>query len=108
MLFDQTIFPQCLEERVYIVFSKMPADAKLSDDLVDDFWLGRPVFEEFENSRSDEVEVEHLTLSDVEDDGTVLAVGAAHCVRNSIHLEPHLLCVWVHSDTVRRFKARKK
>jgi hypothetical protein len=93
MLFDQTIFPQCLQEDVYIVFSKMPADAELSDDLIDDFWLGRSVFEEFENSRSDEVEVEHLTLSDVEDDCTVRAVGAAHCVKNSIHLDPHLLDV---------------
>ena len=92
---------------MYIVFSKMPADAELSDDLIDDFWLGRSVFEEFENSRSDEVEVEHLTLSDVEDDCTVRAVGAAHCVGNPVHLKPHLLDVWAHFDTLEWFKTRK-
>ena len=93
---------------MYIVFSKMPADAELSNDFIDNLWLRGPFFEECENSRSDEIEVEHLTLPDIEDDCAVLAVCAAHCVGDSVHLTPHLLDVWAHCDTLRRLKTRKK
>jgi hypothetical protein len=91
---------QGLEKHLYIVLGTVPANAELSDDLIDNLCLGGPLSEKCEDSRSDEVEVEHLTLSDIKDDCTVLAVGAAHCVRNSVHLEPHLLAILVHSDTL--------
>jgi len=90
MFFDKPIFPQTLKKVLYIALSKLPAHAELSNDLTYDFWLGRPIFKEFEDSRSDEVEVEHLALPDIEGDCAVLSVCAAHCVRNSMHLEPLL------------------
>ena len=59
-------------------FRNVSADSELPDDLVDDFWLARTLVEEFENARSDEVEIEHLALPDIQDNGAILAVGAAN------------------------------
>lgn len=78
---------QGLEELLYIVLGTVSAYAELSDDLIDNLCLSGPLFEECEDSRSDEVEVEHLALPDVEDDRAVLAVGAAHCVGDPVHLK---------------------
>jgi len=87
MRFDQTIFPQHLKEHVHIVLSKVPADAEFSNDLIDNRRLSGTLFEECEDSRSDEIKVEHLTLPDVQDDCAILSVRAAHCVGDFIHLE---------------------
>jgi hypothetical protein len=65
VFFKEAIFPQSLEKVLYVVLSKMPADAEFSDDLIDDLWLGGPALEKFEDSRADEVEVEHLALLDI-------------------------------------------
>jgi hypothetical protein len=74
----EAIFLQSPEELLYIVFSKVPANAEFSNDLINDFWLRRAVFQKFEDSRSDEVEVEHLALPDIQDNGAILAVRASN------------------------------
>jgi hypothetical protein len=102
------MFRQRFKEVLDIVLSEVPTDAELANDLIDNFRSGRPGFNELEDPRSDEVEVKHLALSDIEEDSTVLAMGAAHRVRDSVHREPHLLHVWAHSDMASRLKTRKK
>ena len=37
---DEAIHFQSAEELLYIVFSKVPANAKFSNNRIDDFWLG--------------------------------------------------------------------
>jgi hypothetical protein len=99
---------QRLEELLHIVLGAVPVDAELPDDLIYDFGLARPSFEKLEDSRSGQVEVEHLALPDIKNDGAVLAVGAAHRAGHSVHLKSHLLDVWAHCDTLRCLKTRKK
>jgi len=40
-----------------------------------------PIFKKFENSRSDGVQVEHLSLLDIEHDRTILTVRAPNSIR---------------------------
>jgi hypothetical protein len=89
LFFDEAIPPQTLEEILYVVLSKVAADAEFSKDFFDDFWCSGTVFEKLEDSRSDEVEVEHLALPDIQYDGSVLAVRATNACCNSVHLKLH-------------------
>jgi hypothetical protein len=77
VLFDQTVFLQGLQKFIYIAFRAVTANAKLSNDLIDDLWLAGPTFKKFKDSRSDEVEVEHLAVPNIQDNGTILSVRAA-------------------------------
>jgi hypothetical protein len=75
--FDETIFVQGLEELLYIVLGTVPFNAELLNDRINDLCLRSPAFEKFQDSRADEVEVEHLSLPDIQDNGAILAVRAA-------------------------------
>ena len=106
-LFDEVRLLQALEKFPDIVLHKFPADAELAAISSTIAGSVEPIVEKFEDSRSDEVEVEHLALPDIEDDRAVLAVCAAHCVGDPVHLKPHLLDVWAHCDTLAWSKTRK-
>ena len=81
------VFLQSLKELVYFPLNTIGAHIELSLDHIDYFRLRATFFEELEYSRSDEVQVEHLALPDIQNDGAVLAVRAAHCVGDFVHLE---------------------
>ena len=70
---------------MYIVLSKVTADAEFSNDFIDDFRCSGTVFEKLEDSRSDEVEVEHLASPYIQYDGSVLAMRGANAFCNSVH-----------------------
>ena len=107
MIFDELMLFECPQKFQQIAPSKIWANTKLLANFANNFQFGGPSFQQLEDSRSDEIEVEHLTLPDIKDDGAVLAVGAAHCVGDAVHRKPHLLDVWWHGDTLRRVKTRK-
>jgi hypothetical protein len=112
VLFDQVTLLQGLEKLPHIVLGKVPANAELSADLIDNPRLGGSALEKFEDSRPNKVEVEHLTLPDIQHYCAVFVVRAAHCVGNSVHRKTHLLALavgmsGVHSDTLGQLKPAK-
>lgn len=70
---------------MYVVLDVLVPGAEFAADRGDDFRLGRAVFKEFKNLGSNDIQVEHLTLLDVQDDGAILPVRAAYSVRHSVH-----------------------
>jgi len=62
VLFDQGTLLQFLEKFRNIVLSKVPTNAEFPADLIDNRSFGGTVLEKFEDSRPNQVEVEHLTF----------------------------------------------
>lgn len=71
------MFLQVREEFPEVAFDGLAACAKFAADGLGDLRLGAALFQEFENSRTDKVETEHLSVEDIEDDGAVGVVGRA-------------------------------
>ena len=65
---------KCFDKFTHVRFGGSPLDPKLACELFCDLWLRRALLQEFEDSRSDKVEAEHLAVEDVEDDTAILAV----------------------------------
>jgi len=104
---DEFVFFQSINEFAHVAFCNDAAHVELVTDSIDNRRFVSSVLEKFEDSRSDEIEVEHLPLPDIEDDCSVLAVCAAHCVGDPVHLKPHLVDVWAHCDTPGCLKPEK-
>jgi hypothetical protein len=88
---NQLIFFQGPEEILDIILGKVPADTEFSNDLLNNLWLCRPAFDKFENARAYKIEVEHLTLPNIQHYGSILPMGAADAFWNSVHRETSLL-----------------
>jgi hypothetical protein len=58
----------------HVRFGGSPLDPKLTRELFRDLGFRRALLQEFENSRSDEIEAEHLPVENVEDNTAILAV----------------------------------
>lgn len=69
---------QGLDELSHVAFSDVPAHFEFLADFIDDCRLRCPSFKKLEDARTDQVEVEHLALPDIQDNGAILAVRAAN------------------------------
>jgi hypothetical protein len=85
LFFDKQMFLQNLKELIYVILSTISANTELSSDRIDDFWLGVSLFEESEDTRSNEIQVEHLASLDIQYDRTIFATRAANVFCNSVH-----------------------
>jgi hypothetical protein len=71
---QQVVLLERFDKLTDVRFCPSAVDPKLTCELFRDLWLRRALLQEFEDSRSDEVEAEHLAVEDVEDDTAILAV----------------------------------
>ena len=78
---------KCFDKFTHVRFGGSPLDPKLTCKLFRDLWLRRALLQEFEDSRSDEVEAEHLAVEDVEDDTAILAVRGPYVLCDSHDFE---------------------
>ena len=76
VLFEQVMLAQGFEELAQIAFSGFAIYLKFLADSLDDCRFRLPNLKKFENSRTDEVDVEHLALPDIQHNGAVLAMRA--------------------------------
>ncbi len=76
---------QRFDEFTHITFDSFAAGIELAADHIHDIGLRRPFFKKLENPRSNEIQVEHLALLDIEDDRAILSVRAANSIRDSVH-----------------------
>jgi hypothetical protein len=88
---QQMVFLERFNELTHIRFSRSPVDPELARKLFRDFGLGTALLQEFQNSRSYEIEAEHLPVEDVEDDSAILAVRGPYAFGNSHDRES---CPW--------------
>jgi hypothetical protein len=72
------VSPQSLEKLLNIILGKVSANAEFSDDLLNDLRRSGRTFEKFEDPRTNEIEVEHLALPEIQNDCAILAMCAAH------------------------------
>jgi hypothetical protein len=79
-IFEQVMSLQGFDELADVAFSDAPAHFEFLADFVDDGGFGCPGLKEFEDSGPDEVEVEHLALLDIQDNGAILTVRAANAL----------------------------
>ena len=64
-----------------VTFHGLAVRAELPTDFIRDPGFGVAKFEKLEHARADRVQPKHLPLADVEEDGTVLAMGRANLFR---------------------------
>jgi hypothetical protein len=76
-IFEQVMSLQGFDELADVAFSDAPAHFEFLADFVDDGGFGCPGLKKFEDPGSDEVEIEHLSLPDIQDNRAILAVRAA-------------------------------
>ena len=77
-IFEQMMLLQGLDELSHVAFSDVPAHFEFLGDFVDNGGFCCPTLKKFQDSGADEVEVEHLALPDIQNNGAILAVGAAN------------------------------
>ena len=68
---------QGFDELAHIAFGDIPAYSEFVADFVDNGGFGRPGFKKLKDSRANEVEVEHLALPNIQDNGAILTVCTA-------------------------------
>jgi hypothetical protein len=76
-IFEQMMLLQALDELSHVALSDLPVHVEFLADFVDDGGFGCPGLKKFEDPGPDEVEVEHLSLLDIQDNGAILTVRAA-------------------------------
>jgi hypothetical protein len=76
-IFEQVMLLQGCDELAHVTFSDVPAYFEFLADFVDNGGFGCPDLKKFEDPGPDEVEVEHLSLLDIQDNRAVLTVRAA-------------------------------
>ena len=76
-VFEQMMLLEGLDEFADIVFSDSLAHFEFLADFIDDGQFGGPAFKKFDDSRSNEVEVEHLALPDIQHNSPILPMCAA-------------------------------
>jgi hypothetical protein len=69
------MFLQMRKEFAEIGFDDLSTRAELAADFRCDLCLRTSLPQKFKHPRADQVQPEHLSLADVEDDGPVLVVG---------------------------------
>jgi len=84
-IFEQVMLLQGFNELFEVAFGGISAHFKLLADFIDNCRSGCPSFKKLEDSRTDEVEIEHLALPDIEHYGAILAMRTANAFCNSIH-----------------------
>lgn len=68
---------QSFQELAQIAFGGSAIHFEFLADCLDDCRFRVPSLNKFEDSRTDDVEVEHLALPDIQHNGAVLAMSAA-------------------------------
>jgi hypothetical protein len=94
-------------EFLHVVLDYGAICLKLPTDLIDDGRFRRSAFEEFKDARPDRIEVEHLTLLDVENYGSILVMGTANGIGDSVHRNSSSRILFAHSDTSRESNPQK-
>ena len=75
-IFEQVMLLQACDELAHVTFSDIPAHFELLADFVDDGGFGCPGLKKLEDPGPNEVEVEHLSLLDIQNNGAILTVCA--------------------------------
>ena len=68
---------QGFDELSHVAFSQVSAHLELLADFVDNRGFGGPGHKKLKESRADEIEVEHPSLPDIQDNCAIRAVRAA-------------------------------
>ena len=85
MVRQQSVLPERFDKVAHVVLDYFRAGIEFMADHFHDLRFRCPTLEQFENPRPNAVQVEHLTLLDVQNDGPILSVCAANSFGNSIH-----------------------
>jgi hypothetical protein len=72
--FEKMMFFEMREKFLEIRCDGFASDAKLVAQLVGNLYFRAALFQEFEHPRAYEIQPEHLSVEDVEDDGAVLVM----------------------------------
>ena len=89
---------KCFDKLAHVGFGRSAVDPEIARELFRDIGLRTTLLQEFENSRSDEIEAEHLPVEDVEDNTAILAVRGPDVFCNSHDFESFPQFA-VHSDS---------
>ena len=81
---DQFVFLKGSDEFAHVVLDNLPTCAELAADHVHDVCLCRSTLKKFQNPRPNRIQVEHLSLMDIEHDRAILAVCASDSIRDSV------------------------
>jgi hypothetical protein len=72
--FEKAMSFEMGEEFLEIRFHRVSGHGELTTDFVRDLSFGEALLQKFEHSRADQVQSEHLPVTDIEDDSSVLAM----------------------------------
>jgi hypothetical protein len=90
---QEVVLLEDFDKLTHVSFGRGPVDPKLVRKFFSDFGFRRSMLQEFQDSRSDKIEAEHLSVEDVENGRAVGAVGRTHML-----LDPEqvlLLAPWL-------------
>jgi hypothetical protein len=76
-IFEQMMLLEGYDELAHVAFGDFPAYFEFLADFVDDGGFGCAGLKKFEDPGPDKVEVEHLSLPDIQDNRAIPAVRAA-------------------------------
>ena len=76
---------QYLNEFPHVGLGNITADSEIMAHAVDNLEFGQSTFQEFNDCRSHEVEIEYLISPDIQNSSTIPAMRAAYCVGNLVH-----------------------
>lgn len=71
---QQMVLLKCFDKFTHVRFSGNAIDAELTRELFRDLGLRRALLQKFQDSGTCEIETEHLTVEDVEDNTAIMAV----------------------------------
>jgi hypothetical protein len=89
LLFNQFMVFQRYHELAYVACGNFSGYVEFPTKTVDNFRLGVSTLQQLKDSGSNEIEVEYLTLSNIQDNCAILGMGAANGIGNSVHRTPH-------------------
>ena len=76
-IFEQVMLLQGFDELSHVASRDVPAHFEFLADFVDDGGFGCPGLKKLEDPGPDDVEVEHLALLDIQNNGAILTMCAA-------------------------------
>jgi len=85
MELEQMMFLKTSKELTQIERSDLSIDAKLLANLLGNLCLRVAALQKLQHARCDQVQPEHLPMTNVEDDGAVLVVGRTYFFREPEH-----------------------
>ena len=80
---NKVVFLETFQELSYIALDDIGPNSVTATDFIDDFEFGPAEFQHSEDLGSHDVEGEHVTVMDVQDDASIGIVSRAYSFRNS-------------------------